>query len=38
VVDEMINLALNLRKEDIFPNGIIRDKPSDAEENPLDDD
>jgi len=38
MVDEMINLALILRKEDIFPNGIIREKPSDDKNNSIDDD
>ncbi len=33
MVNEMINLALNLRKEDIFPSGIIREKPSEKDNN-----
>ncbi len=37
MVDEMINLALNLRKEDIFPDSIIREKPFDDKENVSDD-
>jgi hypothetical protein len=38
MVDEMINLALNLRKEDIFPNGIVRERSSDDNKNSINDD
>jgi predicted HTH domain antitoxin len=38
VVDEMVNLSLILRKEDIFPEGIFREKSLDEKRNSINDD